>query len=200
MKRILLLCSLAAATLFASEQPISTPVTERTAFTFYPTFKRLTDEPHHVAPLTAMLCTFPAPELIEREKAQTGPHYDARVHIYANPLAAEAVVRKQDAFPVGAVIVKEKLAPKHPEYGWSNGSLQSRLPRWMLVRNNREAVLQGVEKLLKTKFTEWPNKTSSQRLRVSRRLLPTTFARAAVAPRSAVAHLSGVRHRCVFRV
>ena len=38
---------------------------------------------------------------------------------------------------------------KHPEHGWANGSLQSRLPRWMLARNNREAVLHGIEKLSK---------------------------------------------------
>ena len=36
---------------------------------------------------------------------------------------------------------------RHPEHGWSNSSIQSRLPRWMLARSNREAVLHGIEKL-----------------------------------------------------
>jgi hypothetical protein len=38
--------------------------------------------------------------------------------------------------------------PKHPEHGWSNQSIQSRLPAWILARGNREAVLHGLTKLL----------------------------------------------------
>lgn len=45
--------------------------------------------------------------------------------------------------------IAARLRPhaKHPEYGWSNSSIQSRLPRWMLARANREAVLHGIDKL-----------------------------------------------------
>ena len=37
---------------------------------------------------------------------------------------------------------------KHPEHGWSNQSMQSRLPAWMLSRANRDTVLHGLQKLL----------------------------------------------------
>ena len=110
MKTAPLLLFLAAATVLGSEEPAQVTVTKDTAFTFYRPFKRLTKEPHYVAPLTAILCTYPSPELIEREKRATGPHFQASVHIYANPLAEDTISRKLHVFPVGAVIVKEKLA------------------------------------------------------------------------------------------
>ena len=93
-------------------QPIGRPSPQEQRFKFYKPFRfqRLTKQPHYVAPLTAILCTFPSPELIEREKAATGPHYHARVHIYSNPIAADAITSKLATFPTGAVIVKEKLA------------------------------------------------------------------------------------------
>jgi hypothetical protein len=34
--------------------------------------------------------------------------------------------------------------------GWSNGSLQSRLPVWMLSSKNRDAVLNSIDQLLRT--------------------------------------------------
>lgn len=34
-----------------------------------------------------------------------------------------------------------------PKWGWSNQSLQSRLPRWMLDRHRRADVLAGLERL-----------------------------------------------------
>ena len=39
----------------------------------------------------------------------TGPHYKASVHIYANPVALSAVAYRVTQFPVGSIVVKEKL-------------------------------------------------------------------------------------------
>jgi hypothetical protein len=84
-------------------------ITKDSAGTFYRGFKRLTKEPHHVAPLTATLCITPDKATQDREKAMTGPHYQNLIHIYANASAAESIAAKRAEFPVGAVIVKEKL-------------------------------------------------------------------------------------------
>lgn len=84
-------------------------VTERNAGTFYRDFTRLTGRPHAVDPLTAFACTIPSQA---REKQITGPHYKAYVHLYANPAAMPAVTNRLAAFPIGSVIVKEKLADR----------------------------------------------------------------------------------------
>jgi len=110
MKIIIAILLLPVAALLAGDQPGAITVTEQTAFTFYKPFKRLTKQPQYVAPMTTMLCSMAGPEQLEREKAATGPHFHTLVHIYANPLAADAATQKLDAFPAGAVIVKEKLA------------------------------------------------------------------------------------------
>ncbi len=109
MKHAALVPLLAAGTLLALDLPAPVVVTKENAFTFYRTFKRLTKQPHLVAPLTAALCTTPRPEVVEREKNATGPHYQNSIHLYANALAEESITRRLLAFPEGAVIVKEKL-------------------------------------------------------------------------------------------
>jgi cytochrome P460 len=86
-------------------------VTEDNAATFYRDFTRLTKAPHFVAPLTAVKCTtLDDPAITEREKQMTGPHYMARVHLYANPVALRTVKLWPVPFAIGAIIVKEKLA------------------------------------------------------------------------------------------
>ena len=85
-------------------------VTESNAPSFYRDFTRLTKRPHRVAPLTATLCTIPSRAVVEREKQMTGLHYMASVHLYASPAAMTAVTNRMRVFPVGSVIVKEKLA------------------------------------------------------------------------------------------
>lgn len=85
-------------------------ITEANAASFYRNFVRLTERPHPVAPLTAALCTIPSQASVEREKQLTGPHYQASVHLYANPAALPTIKSRTGPFPAGAVIVKEKLA------------------------------------------------------------------------------------------
>jgi hypothetical protein len=98
---------LLVATTLAAAEPLT--VTKESAGKFYREFKRLTAQPRYVAPLTALLCTFPGKELLEKESALTGPHTRVSVHIYANTIADGAVTANAAEFPEGAVIVKEKL-------------------------------------------------------------------------------------------
>ena len=56
--------------------------------------------------------------------------------------------RQHVEFLQGYVGARLRSHPRHPEHGWSNKSMQSRLPTWMLARANREAVLHGLNKLL----------------------------------------------------
>ena len=106
MKRQIAILVSIASVLVAAEPPV---ITKETAGKFYRTFKRLTAEPRYVAPLTAMLCRTPDKALLEKERAMTGPHTRASVHIYANSAAAEAIAADARVFPEGAIIVKEKL-------------------------------------------------------------------------------------------
>jgi len=110
MKPAAVLSLCLATVLLGSEPPPEAPITKETAFTFYRSFKRLTKQPHLVAPLTATLCIGPTPAMKERERRATGPHYQSFIHVYVNGLADETIARGGGAFPPGAVIVKEKLA------------------------------------------------------------------------------------------
>ncbi len=96
------LCALAAV-------PDRTAITVENAFTFYRSFERLTKVPRRVQPSVAEMCMTPSPEAIARVKAATGPHGEALVHFYANTEGAALRAKATDPFPVGAVIVKEKL-------------------------------------------------------------------------------------------
>ncbi len=98
---------LSTALILSAAEPLV--ITKDSAATFYREFKRLTKEPRHVAPLTAGLCSPPSQAVLDREKAIVGPHAQTWIHIYANPTAADSIAAKGAKFPVGAVIVKEKL-------------------------------------------------------------------------------------------
>ena len=105
----------AASILSAAEPPV---ITKDSAATFYREFKRLTPTPRLVAPLTAELCITPPKEMLDKEKAMTGPHHRHVIHIYANASAADSIAANEAKFPEGAVIVKEKLGDDaHPVTG-----------------------------------------------------------------------------------
>jgi hypothetical protein len=78
-------------------------VTKESVGTFYRGFKRLTNEPRSVEAAFVDLC-----DLSGIEKA-LGPHARTWIHYYANPEAVQSMAAKAVEFPVGAVIVKEKL-------------------------------------------------------------------------------------------
>jgi hypothetical protein len=89
-------------------------VTEYNAPGFYRDFTRLTKKPRRVSARLWAGCASVSravrEELKEHEMERTGPHFDTAVHLYANSAAMPAVTNRLSAFPVGAVIVKEKLA------------------------------------------------------------------------------------------
>ena len=88
-------------------------VTQENAGTFYREYQRLTKWPRLVAPLTVIFCRAATKEELDKEKAVAGPHSHAFVHIYASPEAAQAIAARSDQFPVGSVIVKEKIGEKN---------------------------------------------------------------------------------------
>lgn len=106
MKRHFIILLSTTALLLAAEPLV---ITKDSAAAFYRKCKRLTEEPRHVAPLTAQLCSIPSKQLLDKEQAMTGPHTRVLVHIYANPAAADAIATNAAGFPAGSVIVKEKL-------------------------------------------------------------------------------------------
>jgi hypothetical protein len=110
MKRCLLFAFLAFSAMAA--EPLT--VTKDSVRTLHKgkEFARLTDQPRLVAPLTGLLCRPPGPEILDKEKALVGPHARTMVHYYANAIARDAMAQEAKEFPVGAVFVKEKLAPK----------------------------------------------------------------------------------------
>ncbi|HEX8311335.1 MAG TPA: cytochrome P460 family protein [Chthoniobacteraceae bacterium] len=85
-------------------------ITKETAFTFYKPFERLTKQPYLVDTLTIEMCATVRPAGAPR-KMTAGLHERHALHIYADPLAADAIARHLMAYPTGATIVKEKLAP-----------------------------------------------------------------------------------------
>jgi hypothetical protein len=126
-----LVCAVAVAAAGIASAELT--ITQANAASFYRNFVRLTERPHQVAPLTAALCTIPSQAVVEREKQLTGPHYRTSVHLYASPAALPTIKSRAAPFPVGAVIVKEKLASdgmvsgvggmikRHPGYDAANG-------------------------------------------------------------------------------
>jgi len=84
-------------------------VTKDNATTFYRSFKRLTKEPRHISPAFGAACRQPTQQAIDARNGSYGPHFAGALHTYANLAAADAITSNVAEFPVGAVIVKEKL-------------------------------------------------------------------------------------------
>ncbi len=75
----------------------------------YKAFPRLTREPRMVSQTLARLCRVLQPGDLAQDREQYGPHSLARVHVYANEPAVAELAKPTRRFPVGAIIVKEKL-------------------------------------------------------------------------------------------
>jgi hypothetical protein len=100
----------ALAALVATTASAELIVSESNAASFYRDYRRLTKVPRRVDPVIASLCTTFGPPVEKQERAMTGPHYRAHVHVYVNPVGMSAVSAATQAFPPGSIIVKEKLA------------------------------------------------------------------------------------------
>jgi hypothetical protein len=75
----------------------------------YRSLTLLTSEPAWVDPQLAVMCVASSPEEIERSVERYGPHAYARVNIYMNGRAAAAFRQGREGYPVGSVVVKQKL-------------------------------------------------------------------------------------------
>jgi hypothetical protein len=69
----------------------------------------ITKEPILVDPQLASLCVGISQQAVDGAKKRHGPHAHTSVKIYMNEIAAEAFRDRSAAYPVGSVIVKEKL-------------------------------------------------------------------------------------------
>jgi hypothetical protein len=86
----------------------------------YTQLTRLTKSPVRVDARFSMLCRGMTPEEADAMVKKSGPHADAAINIYMSDLAATAFDQASAAYPVGAIIVKEKLsqsAPAAPQPG-----------------------------------------------------------------------------------
>ena len=67
----------------------------------------MTPKPVFVNPELAMLCVGATKEMVDAARTEKGPHANCSVKIFMNQLASSAF-SKNEPYPVGAIIVKEK--------------------------------------------------------------------------------------------
>jgi hypothetical protein len=84
-------------------------VTEQSVFSLYKSLELLTPAPIPVSPDIAIRCTTPSAAALAADERRAGPHSNAYVNLYVNAIAKQAIADEAARFPVGAVIVKEKL-------------------------------------------------------------------------------------------
>lgn len=75
----------------------------------YSNYSRLTQNPVRVDAGLTLLCRAVTATDVDAVKSQFGPHAFHAIQIYANVAAQESLARKKFPYPVGAVIVKEKV-------------------------------------------------------------------------------------------
>ena len=87
---------------------------ERSEIAGYRSWKKVNAEPHQVFSALAVQCRMVTAADLAREKAQANPHTDYPkdkfVTVYVNGLGEKPMLRQKNPnFPVGTIIVKEKL-------------------------------------------------------------------------------------------
>ena len=91
----------------ADQEKVAAPVVKEVAKN-YRQMRAVTTQPVAVDPRLLMLCREPSPKEVEAAEKKNGPHAISQIKIYMNESGAEAFEKAAKAFPVGAVIVKEK--------------------------------------------------------------------------------------------
>jgi Cytochrome P460 len=71
--------------------------------------ERITAGEVEVNPGLAMQCVGVSQSQVDAARKQVGPHAHASIVVYMNDLAATAFRSKSSSYPVGAIVVKEKL-------------------------------------------------------------------------------------------
>ena len=75
----------------------------------YDSLALITKEPVLVDPQLASLCVGISQQAVDDARKRNGPHAHTSVKIFMNEIAAEAFRDRSATYPVGSVIVKEKL-------------------------------------------------------------------------------------------
>ena len=102
-------CIFASSLATAADGEKELVVTKDNVGSFYRNFTRLTKEPRLISPSIGAYCSLETKQAMDARDASFGPHIARALHIYTNPTAGDAISTKASEFPVGAVIVKEKL-------------------------------------------------------------------------------------------
>jgi hypothetical protein len=97
------LCAWSQSSPSSSTQPSASEVAA--GFTNY---QKITSGEVYVNPELAMLCRGASKEEVEAARIKFGPHANTGILIYMNKIAADAFSTNASAYPVGAVIVKQK--------------------------------------------------------------------------------------------
>lgn len=101
----------AAALLLGPTPPERLEVTGENVHSFYKSFDRLNDEPIEVSAWLSAACApaFGHDHDRAREVERAGPHAQALVHLYARGVDKSTFASHERQFPVGTIVVKEKL-------------------------------------------------------------------------------------------
>jgi hypothetical protein len=115
-----------------------------------------TDGSHNGHRLICSGCTLEREWVSDRDRAvplpSRGPRlrgFDVDLWLVADCCGERlwAYNREHLDFLAGHVSAKLRPRARDPNYGWSNRSLGSCLPQWMLSRHNRDDVLRGIARL-----------------------------------------------------
>lgn len=101
---------IAAALLVGPTPPERLEVTGENVRTLYKSFQRLTEAPMQVSRSLSTACIPADPSAFEQELERSGPHAQALVHLYSHGVEASILASRERQFPVGTIVVKEKLA------------------------------------------------------------------------------------------
>ena len=74
----------------------------------FASYQQITKSVVYVNPVLALLCRGASKEEVEAARIKFGPHAHTGILIYMNKVAADAFATNAGAYPVGAVIVKQK--------------------------------------------------------------------------------------------
>ena len=105
-------CMVVPAETVKNASTASTEATENEAIKGYRQWTRINPEPVIMEPRVAELCAMSRGPLKERVMEKDNPHKDNFITVYVNETGSKAMYAKKPSFPLGSVIVKEKLLRK----------------------------------------------------------------------------------------
>lgn len=104
--------------------PTTEEITPEKVVSAYAHYTCLTPPNYQVDAGLLMLCRGADLEDVKRAEADTGPHAYSEVRVLVDFKAALALKADMGAFPIGAVVVKEKVAHQAHQYSYQNPYLK----------------------------------------------------------------------------